>query len=50
MHGALGLGLVVAMIAFAFGEHAARIFVGTILAVGALGFLYIAVLVVTGSI
>ena len=50
MHHAVGLGLLVAAIAFAFGERTARACVGAGLILGALGCLYIAALVVTGAI
>ena len=36
MHGAIGLGVIIAMIAFAFGERAAKIVVGSILIAGIL--------------
>jgi hypothetical protein len=50
MHHAVGIGLVIMLIAFAFGERTARVCVGTGLILSALGLLYIAALVVTGSI
>lgn len=50
MHHAFGLGLLIYLIAFAFGETTARVVVGTSLIAVALGFAYIAVRVVTGTI
>jgi hypothetical protein len=50
MHHAVGVGLLIALIAFAFGKRTAQVCVGAVLIVGALFFLYIAVRVVTGTI
>jgi hypothetical protein len=50
MHHAVGVGLLVAMIAFAFGKRTAQACVGIVLVLGALGFLYIAVRIVIGDI
>jgi len=50
MHHGLGVLALVAAIAFAFGERAARTVVGAVLILGALGLLYIAVRVVTETI
>jgi hypothetical protein len=50
MHHALGLGLLVAAIAFAFGERTARVCVGATLVLGALAIAYVAVRVVMGTI
>lgn len=50
MHHAIGGLAIIALIAFAFGERAARVCVGAVLILGALFFLYIAVLIVTGAI
>lgn len=50
MHHAVGVFALVAAITFAFGETAARIVVGAALVVMAVVSLYIAVLIITGSI
>lgn len=50
MHHGIGVLALVAAIAFAFGEHAARAVVGTVLAAGALFIAYVLVRVVTGTI
>ena len=50
MHHALGLGLLVALIAFAFGKRTAQICVGAVLILGALAFLYIMFRIITGTI
>ena len=52
MHIGHGVGILalIAAIGFAFGERAAKLAVGTVLIAGFLGFLYIAVLIVTGAI
>jgi hypothetical protein len=50
MHHAVGVGLLVAMIAFAFGKRTAQACVGVVLILGTLGFLYIAVRVITGTV
>lgn len=50
MHHAIGVGLLIALIAFAFGERTARVLVGAALVIMTLVSVYIAVLVVTGSI
>lgn len=48
--GALGIFAIVAAIAFAFGEHTARIVVGSVLLVGAAFFGYVLLRVVMGTI
>jgi hypothetical protein len=50
MHHAVGVGLLVAMIVFAFGKRTAQACVGAVLILGALGFLYIAVRIITGTV
>lgn len=50
MHHAIGIGLLVYCIAFAFGERVARACVGIALVMMALAFLYVSYRVVTGTI
>lgn len=50
MHHAIGLGLLFAAIAFAFGERTARFCVGAVLVLGALAFLYVMVRIIEGTI
>lgn len=50
MHHALGVGLLVFLIAFAFGERAARASVGAVLIVIAVAFLYVMYRIVSGTI
>jgi hypothetical protein len=50
MHHAVGVFAIVSAIAFAFGERTARVVVGGALIAMALGFAYIAVRVIEGSI
>jgi hypothetical protein len=50
MHHAIGLGLLVYLIAFAFGERTAKIFVAVTLILMAVGFAFIVALVVMGRI
>jgi hypothetical protein len=50
MHHAIGVGLLVYMVTFAFGKRTARVVVGTALIIGALAFLYVGVRIVTGTI
>ena len=50
MHYAIGLGLVVTAIAFAFGVRTAQACVGVGLIAGAVAFAYVGFLIVTGAI
>lgn len=50
MHHALGVAAIIGLIAFAFGERTARVFVGAGLVAAALAALYIGFLVVTNGI
>jgi hypothetical protein len=50
MHQAIGLGLLIYLIAFAFGERAARTVVGIALVIGALAFAYVMLRLVEGTI
>ena len=50
MHFLIGLGAIAVLIGFAFGESAARAFVGAILALGALTILFVTYLVVFDKI
>ena len=50
MHHAIGLGLLIYLIAFAFGERTAQVIVAVVLLIGAAGFMAIVFLVVTGRI
>lgn len=50
MHHAFGIGLLVYLVAFAFGERTARVLVGSTLIAGVLAFAYIMVRVVSGTI
>lgn len=50
MHHALGIGLLVYLIAYAFGERTARAVVGAVLLAGAALFLYVVWRVVDGTI
>lgn len=50
MHALIGLGILAALVGFAFGERAARLFVGVVLAFGALAVLGVVALVVMGRI
>jgi len=50
MHYAIGLGILIALIAFAFGARTARVCVGIVLVAGAAIFLYIMYKVVSGTI
>lgn len=50
MHHAIGVGLLIACIAFAFGERTARVFVGGALVGSAVFFLYVIFRVATGTI
>lgn len=50
MHHAIGLGLLVAAIAFAFGERTARVCVAGALICGALTFAYVMFRIVSGTI
>jgi hypothetical protein len=50
VHHAVGVGLLIALIAFAFGKRTAQFCVGAVLVAGALFFAYIAVRVVMGTI
>lgn len=50
MHHAIGALAIVGLIAFAFGERAARTCVGAVLITGALAFLYVMFRIVSGTI
>jgi hypothetical protein len=50
MHQAVGLGLLIYLIAFAFGERTARVVVGAVLILGALAFAYVMLRFVEGTI
>jgi hypothetical protein len=50
MHHAVGFGLAVALIAFAFGERSARAVVGSVLTVMALAFAYVMIRIISGTI
>jgi hypothetical protein len=50
MHQAIGLGLLIYLIAFAFGERAARVVVGVGLILGVLAFAYVMFRLVGGTI
>lgn len=50
MHHALGVGLLIALIAFAFGERTARGVVGGALILAALAFAYVMFRIVSGTI
>lgn len=50
MHHAIGLGLLVSAIAFAFGQRTAQACVGAVLILGALAFAYIMFRIITGTI
>lgn len=50
MHQALGLGLLIYLVAFAFGERTARVVVGAVLIIGALAFAYVIFRLVEGTI
>lgn len=50
MHHAIGLGIVITAIAFAFGVRTAQACVGVGLIAGALAFAYVAFLIVTNQI
>lgn len=50
MHHAIGVGLLVYCIAFAFGKRTAQACVGVALVIGALAFLYVSYRVVMGTI
>lgn len=50
MHHTVGIGLVILLIGFAFGERVARVVVGTGLILAAAASLYIGWLIVSGAI
>lgn len=50
MHHAIGIGLLIYCIAYAFGERTAQTVVGTVLIIGALAFLYVLFRVIEGTI
>jgi hypothetical protein len=50
MHHAIGLGLLVVLIGFAFGERTARRVVGAALIIAALALLYVVARVVSGTV
>lgn len=50
MHVLIGLGIVAGLIAFAFGAPAARAFVGFVLLLAAMAFLYVMFRIVSGTI
>lgn len=50
MHHAIGLGLLVSAIAFAFGQRTAQAVVGAVLILGALAFAYVMFRVISGTI
>ena len=50
MHHAFGFAALVAAIAFAFGERAARYFVALVLVLGAVAFGYVMLRIITGTI
>lgn len=50
MHGAIGVGLLIGMIAFAFGERTARSVVGGALIIMGLAFAYVMFRIVSGTI
>lgn len=50
MHHAVGIGLLIVLIGFAFGERTAKVCVGIGLIAGAMACVYVAVLIITGSI
>lgn len=45
MHSAIGLGVLVTAIAFAFGQRTAQFFVGAVLILGGAGAVFIAVII-----
>ncbi len=47
MHVLIGIGLLAAIIAFAFGEVAARLFVAAVLVLGAAGALFVMYMIAT---
>lgn len=49
-HHAIGAAVVVALIAFAFGQRTARVIVGAVLCLGAAFFACVLFLVVTGAV
>ncbi len=50
MHALVGIGILAALIGFAFGERAAQLFVGVLLSIGALAVLGIVALIAMGRI
>lgn len=50
MHHAIGLGLLIALIAFAFGERTAQVVVGTVLVIAGSAFAYVMFRIVMGTI
>lgn len=50
MHHAFGIGLLVYLISYAFGQTTARVVVGSVLIVGVLAFTYVSFRIVTGTI
>lgn len=50
MHHAIGIGLLIYCIAYAFGKRTAQIVVGAVLIIGAFAFLYVLFRVIEGTI